>query len=222
MSTLLDEAQDFRRISAAECIASFVDPRKASRKLVLVSNESSVDQVNQTSLLQAFVGNLRVPWAWDVGARWVCGYNVEYCTLETALTFVEEDEDWKIVVPGNDFRRDFVIDHCLVSPAADMQGLCGFHYSPWLLLAVCVCTGAACALIACITFGYRNPTFALVGDALESFLETPSQPVLDRTAASRRDRHLASLEEREWRVDGRGSLWFSAVSKRSWLISMST
>jgi hypothetical protein len=227
---LHQEARGFQYMSKAECMTTFVNPLNATRKLIIVTNELSVNQHNGSSLLYGFLGQLKDPAKWDLGSHWICsayyhGTN-DGCTLERALP---HKSDWKIEMRQlRDYNqyRNFTVDHCLVGEPASLDTLCGFHYSPGLLLAVCICTSAATMLIALVTFWYNDPTIVLMGDALESFLKSPLDDPEDTTlltndsVSSRRHGDIATLAASNWDVNGKGPWWLTAVGMKTWTVSI--
>ena len=224
---LHQEAQNFQYMSNAECMRTFVNPLNATRKLVIVTDELSVDQDNGSSLLYGFTGQLEDPAKWSSGSYWICsayyhGTN-DGCTLERALPY---ENDWKIEMrlilrPSSATRRNSTVQHCLVGEPANTDALCGFHYSPGLLLAVCVCTSGATALIALVTFWHNNPTIVLVGDALESFLYDPEDPHLLtlESVSSRGHGDIATLAASLWNITGKAPWWLTAVGMKTWIVS---
>ena len=212
-------------MSNAECIATFINPLNVTRKLVVVTNESSDDQGNSSSLLLGFIGHFGSLSAWDIDSEWICSAYAaswKYCSLDQALPF---EYDWKIQFPRNGQWSDAInatVNHCLVGEAADQETRCAFHYSAYLLLAVCVCTTVASILVALVAFVHNRPTIVLTGDALESFLEEPEglQSKTGQSTLPSENPDIVALEVRRWIVNGQGPRWFSAASKKTWLVSI--
>ena len=210
-----------------ECIATFINFHDATRKLVIVTKESSVDQYNGSSLIKGFIGALQDPATWDSASWWICAayddpYFGRYCTLEWALSF---EHDWKIQWtndPAYYNVSNVTVDHCLVGEPANVDTGCGFHYNAYLFLAVCICTTAAASLVALVTFKHSDPTIVVVGDAVESFLKSPEDllPWSSQSTLRRRERSIALLEVRAWEVHDGGPRWFWAVGKKTWLLSI--
>jgi hypothetical protein len=118
--------------------------------------------------------------------------------LEWAQSFQHE---WKITVPKNGTDYNVTVDHCLVGEAANQEARCGFHYSAYLILAVCVLTSVASILVAC---KHNKSTIVLVGDALENFLE--QKRITNPSIPSHEYSDLAILQVRKWLANTRTAL----------------
>lgn len=210
-----------------ECIATFINPLNATRKLVLVSENVSTEYDGST-LLAGFMG-LGDPANWDLESFWICSAYLKilpdrFCSHGWAE---QHAHHWKFLLPSTparEHRHNVTISHCLVGkPANDLSHLCGFHYSEYLMIAVCVCAGISWILVLTVATAFSESTLVLVGDAIEEFLKPlpPSDIEKSEEPQHRLDNlGAAGLRVRQWTASGQKTRWFHAVSKWTWWASL--
>jgi hypothetical protein len=117
------------------------------------------------------------------------------------------------------------VDHCLVGDSADIKSRCGFHYNAVLVILVIVFTVVDTAIIGYIVVRHADPTLRILGDAIALELNRPereyeesSDRVGDKLPREKR-KTGARLMKGYWPMHNRPR-WFSAVSRKTWAISI--
>lgn len=216
---LHEAAASFTRLSNSECIERYVSPLATTSSLVVVANETSL-QNNGSSLIFGFISGINSS-EWDNSRGWICaayqpGNWGRYCTLDWAKEF---QDDWKLTNDAFDNLRgdrapiNVTADFCLVGSSADQDSRCGLHYSSPLLIFLCVFSAVEAALVAWVAIKCHEPTHIVVGDAISNGLKHRS-----KSESNPIGNELVQLGCGPWTVN-KQQRWFTALGKRVWIIS---
>ncbi len=129
-----------------------------------------------------------------------------------------------LVYHGQQSSTQVTVRYCLVGEQAkSMDTRCGFHYNSDLLIVVCICTVMETMLIGLVAMRFNAPTSVLLGDAIVQMLSEHDETTdiqssdISEPLAFHND-SAVKLEAVKW-LPLRPT-WFSAVSKKVWVISM--
>jgi hypothetical protein len=168
------------------------------------------------------------PTVWDSASTWICDAHyasstIHWCLLSFARTF---QHDWTLNTTYRDpgTKEPVFVDHCLVGDSSNLQARCGLHYNVVLVILVIVFTIVDTAIIGYIAIRHGDPTVRILGDAIALELDRSEQKYAVSSSRSdkapRRKRKAdAKLMKGYWPMHNRPR-WFSAVSRRTWVVSI--
>jgi hypothetical protein len=224
---LRSKAASFEYMTNIECMTAYIDPLNATAELILVANETSARNAG-SSFVDGWIMGDR-PTFWDSASTWICDAHyspstVHWCLLDFARTF---QDHWTLNITYRDAgsTEPVLVDHCLVGNSADIKSRCGFHYNAVLVIWVIVFTVVDTAIIGYIVIRHADPTLRILGDAIALELdrserdhETFNDRVDDKIPQEKRKTN-ARLMKGHWPMHNRPR-WFSAVSRKTWIISI--
>lgn len=222
---LRSKAADFQQMSNIECMTAYIDPLNATAELILVSNDTSAQNAGFPFVDGWIMGDR--PTVWDSASTWICDAHyshstIHWCLLDFARTF---QDHWSLNITYRDSAEPVFVDHCLVGDSADIKSRCGFHYNAVLVILVIVFTVVDTAIIGYIVVRHADPTLRILGDAIaleldrsERDQEMFSDGVDDKIPQEIR-KSGARLMKGYWPIHKRPR-WFSAVSRKTWAISI--
>lgn len=224
---LRSKATNFEYMTNIECMTAYIDPLNATAELILVANGTS-DQNAGSSFVDGWIMGDR-PTFWDSASTWICDAHyspstIHWCLLDFARTF---QDNWALNItyrePGS--AEPVFVEHCLVGDSADIKSRCGFHYNAVLVILVIVFTVVDTAIIGYIVIRHADPTLRILGDAIaleldrsERDFDNSSDRVDDKVSREKR-KAGARLMKGYWPMHNRPR-WFSAVSRKTWAISI--
>ncbi len=216
---LQDEHYNFSRIEIMECITTYLEPRKATRAVLLVSDTPTAMSipsrtVNHTSSLRhGFVSGSFYP-VWEESSRWVCNLkNWKFCTLDQALV----NGKWTVY--------DNNIQYCLVGPPGNNDNLCGFHYSLGMSIIILVSMSVGTCSIGIVAYIKRykehmhhTQSMVTLGDALAEYLKERDERTSLTAPLPSNPGLFAKVQIATW--EPVRPHWFRAVSVRMFLLTI--
>lgn len=218
---LNSKGRAFKRLPNAECMDKLVKPLSGTAVEVLLVTTETVASNNGSSLIRGWMTGGGAP-RWEASTGWVCdAYNEEgwpyYCSAEWAHSFAD---DWKIKQEPFGFVH---VDHCLVSDDVHLGSKSEINYNADILVLLCVLTGLDTLIIFYVAMRHKQPTIVQLGDAVVEALKRNTMP----REVSGNDSNLSKDEARNaqelvWPGEEDCRLrWFSAVSRKTWISSLS-
>lgn len=220
IAVLKEESKTFSRLENPECIERYISPLQTTSALIMVSNKTTLSN-DGSSLATSWMSSVDGV-DWDRATNWMCPESqrwiqVGVCTLDNTLPYAN---NWVIAGWIDGVQTNWTIEYCLAGEAGDNAKRCGLHFNVRVLLIVFISMLAETLLICWTAWRHNGPTILTIGDAIAEFLReadtTRSQD--DRTSSSRLNcPRIARLRFGHWRLDN--SMWFKAVSSRTWILS---
>ena len=144
---------------------------------------------------------------------WLCGDSVSiifYGTCDTSAILAEA-ANWTIGIEDNDFP----IQYCLSQP---VEGYCTLQFSLWIIVIVIICNITKLACMMMLLLRQQAKPLVTLGDAVESFLETPDPTtgnmcLADKSEFSAKKPWSAASDTYE----PRQLRWFASASWKRWL-----
>jgi hypothetical protein len=226
---LQKNARNFTRYSNLDCMALYIDPREASSEVLLVANITA-SQNNGSSLVFGFVSGSDHA-QWDTSTAWVCpnqGQKVaRWCTMDWARDIQDHWTVYQAYTTPEGQRQDVMIqvEYCLVGEQAtrtEMANRCELLYNEGILFMVCVLTLAESVLILGVWILHHKPTLVHVGDAIGDAMKNGSS--FDQQSSGHPSLTTGRWERvtvirSKWSSPVR-SRWHQAVTRKSWIISL--
>ncbi|CAO2649251.1 Nn.00g066360.m01.CDS01 [Neocucurbitaria sp. VM-36] len=214
---LQDKARNFTQLTTRECIEAYIDPRKATSELVLVSSirtKQNVRNGTESSLLDGWISGSDHA-RWDTATNWICSALYEDSTWPQACT-----KEWVMPSANSWVVRGQPIRYCLVGKSADNNIRCGLHFSKTIFIVIATCLLIEALLICWVTSLSKSATMVTLGDAQAEFLERPDQQTEGTWEPGRSSnrRHFARLQIAEWRPTR--LFWYNAVGPKMWIITV--
>jgi hypothetical protein len=211
----------FRKIPNTECMDKLVNPLSGIAAEVILVTTETVASNNGSSLIRGWITGGTAP-RWESSPGWVCdAYNEEgwpyYCSAKWAHTFAD---NWKIK------QEPFGLVHvqyCLVGKNVDLSTKSEVNYNADVLVLLCVLTSLDTLIIFYIAMRHRQHTIVQLGDAVAEALQRNTMPRRESGNDSTSSNDEASnAREVVWPgEEDRRLFWFSAVSRKQWIWSMS-
>jgi hypothetical protein len=198
-----------------------VDPLGGIAAEVILVTTETVRSNNGSSLIHGWITSNNPP-RWEASTGWVCAaYNPVgwpyYCSAKWAHSFAD---DWKIEQHPYGTVR---VEYCLVGDDVDMRSVSEVNYNADILILLCVLTAVDTLIIFYIAKRHDQHTIVQLGDAIAEALErntTPRGENSDNSCSVNGKTHDAK-EIKSPGVNERPLRWFSAVSRKTWILSMS-
>ena len=218
---LNSKGRAFKRLPNAECMDKLVKPLSGIAVEVLLVTTETVASNNGSSLIRGWMAGVGAP-RWEASTGWVCdAYNEEgwpyYCSADWAHDFAD---NWKIRQEPFGFVH---VEYCLVSDDVNLSSKSEVNYNADILVLLCVLTGLDTLIIFYVAMRHNQHTVMQLGDAVAEALERNTMPReesgKDSNLSKDEDRNTQELvwpEEEDCRLR-----WFSAVSRKTWISSMS-
>lgn len=218
---LNSKGRDFKTLRNAECMDKLINPLSGIAVEVILVTTETVASNNGSSLIRGWMTGGGAP-RWESSIGWVCdGYSEKgwpyYCSAEWAHTFAD---DWKIQQQPFGFVR---VDYCLVSDDVHMSDKSEVNYNADILVLLCVLTGLDTLIIFYVAMRHNQHTITQLGDAVAEALQRNTMPREDSgNYSSFSNDEARHAEEVVWPGEEDHRLrWFSAVSRKTWISSMS-
>lgn len=222
---LRNKAASFEYMTNIECMTAYIDPLNATAELILVTNGTSAQNAGFPFVDGWIMGDR--PTVWDSASTWICDAHyskstIHWCLLDFAQTF---QDHWSLNITYRDSTEPVFVDHCLVGDSADIKSRCGFHYNAVLVFLVIVFTVVDTAIIGYIVIRHADPTLRILGDAIALELDRSDQDQeefsdrVDKRGPQDKQDSGARLAKGYWPMRNRPR-WFSAVSGKTWVISI--
>jgi hypothetical protein len=223
--SLRSKAANFQQMSNIECMTAYIDPLNATAELILVANSTSAQNAGFPFVDGWIMGDR--PTVWDSASTWICDAHyskstIHWCLLDFARTF---QDNWSLNITYRDSAEPVFVDHCLVGDSADIKSRCGFHYNAVLVILVIVFTIVDTAIIGYIVVRHGDPTLRILGDAIALELDRSDRghaefsDRFDDKISQENQMSGARLVKGYWPLHNRPR-WFSAVSRKTWVISI--
>ena len=161
----------------------------------------------------------RSVYRWDDTTPWICGdntYDSHSYTCDTSAVLAEA-ADWTInMFKGHDGHLWAVpIQYCLSQPVEEH---CTLQFSLWIITIVIMCNITKLACMLMLLFRQQAKPLVTLGDAVESFLETPDPTTENMCLADKSD----FSEKKLWSAasdsyEPRQLCWFASASFKRWL-----
>ena len=144
-------------------------------------------------------------------SNWLCS-DTSNCDTNAVLT---EAASWTITFDDDGQRRSLPIQYCLSQP---VEGHCTLQLSFLIISIVIVCNITKLACMIMLLLHQQAKPLVTLGDAVESFLETPDPTtenmcLADKSEFSARKPWSAACDSYEFRQ----LRWFASASWKRWL-----
>ncbi|KAL9116930.1 MAG: hypothetical protein Q9187_006539 [Circinaria calcarea] len=224
-------AVNMTRLDRRACVQRYVNPLTSTSSVIVVARNVSLVQNNNSSLIDGWVS----AWeSWRVSSEWICRLHQstdpskwKYCNAKFAESFADH---WSLGQPG---AWAVAVDYCLVGEEGNNQERCGLHYSWDILKIVCACAILASFVIFWTWLQIRHDdnhpkgksykrTVVTMGDAIHSFLESPSESDMDSTDQKHSTSRMSGFVEigkMFWKTEHRIP-WSKALSGWAWALSV--
>ena len=155
-------------------------------------------------------------YRWDDTTPWICGDNTydSYTYTCDASAVLAEAAGWTINV-DNGHLWAVPIQYCLSQP---VEGHCTLQFSLWIITIVIMCNITKLACMIMLLLRQQAKPLVTLGDAVESFLETPDPTtenmcLADKSEFSAKKPWSAASDSYE----PRQLRWFASASWKRWL-----
>lgn len=152
-----------------------------------------------------------------VGNLWLCGDSVSVIDSNTCDTsaILAEAANWTIGIEYGGYMRAFPIQYCLSQP---VEGYCTLQFSLWIIVIVIICNITKLACMIMLLLRQQAKPLVTLGDAVESFLETPD-PTTENMCLADKSEFSA---KKPWSAasdtyESRQLRWFASASWKRWL-----
>ena len=148
---------------------------------------------------------------------WICSdtlYYTETGTCDTSAT-LSEAANWTLGIGYDSYTRGFPIQYCLSQPA---EKHCTTQFSLLIIIIVIICNITKLACMIMLLLRQQAKPLVTLGDAVESFLETPDSTtenmcLADKSEFSTKKPWSATRDSYE----PRQLRWFAGASWKRWL-----
>lgn len=228
--------KNYDRLDPQSCIARYINPLQATQSLILVlSNTTSSDphahsstSYDGTTLISENVYQQTSSLNWYLGANWICKPQWEFEQLSYSQwpdCRVTKLSPWLMVYNDPiDISRNYrPVSHCL-SQGLPTAGGCEVQFNIIVLIVVTIMNAIKVVCILMLFFQRSKITIALIGDAIQHFLQHGDDRTKKMCLLSQADvlkkRHLDNDVDLRW-VDNKARLSRAATSGR-WAVALTS
>ncbi|KAH7420103.1 hypothetical protein BKA64DRAFT_652375 [Cadophora sp. MPI-SDFR-AT-0126] len=230
----------YTRSSVSSCFKLYNDYWSPLGNVVIVTKNdtrSPEQQVNDSLLIYASIIPRNDNYAKN---QWAVGYGPQSSSLNN---FYSSNLPSGEVVKWYLSPRYYEVDYCYIQPPATAGDRCRFEYSPQIMITVCILNLLKTGIMIVVWWTRKYQWAAweenekqvlyTLGDAIQSFLQTPELKTADMCLATKDDftmrrtfktkRTKAELilwkDPRQWQE--RKPFWGAAASSRRWAFLLS-
>ncbi|KAF2807166.1 uncharacterized protein BDZ99DRAFT_447454 [Mytilinidion resinicola] len=213
-------AWNFEVLDKTTCIKRYTDVLDVAGDVVVITTlaNNSITFNDGTSLISDW-RRPTVRNAWEDAPIWVCDYpgrgRYDFCNFDNMRPHVS---NWTVWLPPD---YHLTVSHCLSAGTGSNNKRCSFHYSPPIMITVCILNAIKCALICYTAFCVKETTLITLGDAIASFLEQNDSNTSQMCGSNFGDfdKQVWELTKLPWHPQ-KHTRWFGAASKHRWVTTM--